>query len=362
MGITEYDLTAFGVAVPIRVIEQPQLIFRLKHPAAGCIDCFLAAASGAYGIGECYQPGRNHIHIKTGFEALDSRVFLGSTYPVIAKLLQAAVVGYDKTLEAPLVAQQVGQEPLVACSGHTMHGIESRHDGTCSGINGSLVGLQVLVEHMEIIRIDIVVLSSGFDCSVEGEMLDARHHRSRVGDVCTLVSAHHRFGYTATQIGILAAAFGDTSPAPVMAYIDHGRECPAYTVSRRLRCRYLCRTLDCFHIPRTGQSQGDGKDRLIAVNHIHTEEQWNSQTALLDSDALHLADGLCAFEVEQSAHLACAYIFGDVALAGSTGDDIAGNGQVELPEFLLERHLRHEVIDKALHLRIFVATRGGTAE
>ena len=98
------------------------------------------------------------------------------------------------------------------------------------------------------------------------------------------------------------------------------------------------------------------------MNHIHTEEQRNTQTTLLYRDALHFANCLRTFEVKQTAYSALSDILRDIALASSAGDDIAGNGQVELPEFLFKRHLRHEVVYKAVHLGVFVATRGGTSE
>lgn len=98
------------------------------------------------------------------------------------------------------------------------------------------------------------------------------------------------------------------------------------------------------------------------MDDIHTEDQRNTQTALLDGDALHLADRLRALEVKQTAYPALPDILGDIALACSAGDDIAGNGQVELSEFFLERHLRHELINKAVHLGVFVATRGAARE
>ena len=67
----------------------------------------------------------------------------------------------------------------------------------------------------------------------------------------------------------------------------------------------------------------------------------------------YLADRFGALEVEQTAYPALTYIFRHVTLAGSTGDNVAGHRQVELPKFLLEGHLCHQFVNKHAHLRIF---------
>ena len=51
-----------------------------------------------------------------------------------------------------------------------------------------------------------------------------------------------------------------------------------------------CRTLDRLHVPGTGQGQRDGKDGLIAVDHVHPEQQRNAEAAFLHRDFLDFAD------------------------------------------------------------------------
>ena len=92
------------------------------------------------------------------------------------------------------------------------------------------------------------------------------------------------------------------------------------------------------------------------MNNIHAEQQRYAQSALLDGYALHLADRFGALEVEQTAYPALTYIFRHVTLAGSTGHDVAGYRQVELPKFLLEGHLCHQFVNKHAHLRIFAGS------
>ena len=222
-----------------------------------------------------------------------------------------------------------------------MYGVERRHHRACTGIDSGFVGTHIFVESMKIVGIDIVVLSSGFHQAVQCKVLDARHHRCRIGKRCTLVAMHHSFGYAAAEVRVFAAALADTSPATVMTDVHHRRERPAYSIGCRLTGSDSRGLLNGVHIPRAGECQWDRKDGLVAVNNIHAEQQRYAQTALLDGYALHLADRFGALEVEQTAYPALAYIFRHVTLAGSTGDNIAGHRQVELPKFLLEGHLCH---------------------
>ena len=205
---------------------------------------------------------------------------------------------------------------------------------------------------MKIVGIDIVVLSSGFHQSVQCKVLDACHHRCGVCQRCALIAVHHGFGYAAAEVRVFAAALADTSPAAVMTHIHHRREGPAYTIGCCLAGSDLCRLLDGIHIPGAGECQRDRKDGFIAVNNIHAEQQRYTQSALLDGYALHLAYRFDPLEVEQTAYPALTYIFRHVTLAGSTGDDVAGYRQVELPKFLLEGHLCHQFVNKHAHLRV----------
>ena len=58
----------------------------------------------------------------------------------------------------------------------------------------------------------------------------------------------------------------------------------------------------------------------------------------------------------------CSIFLGYVTAFGLPGSDFTGNGQVQLPYFLLYGHSLHQGIDKAVHvLRRFLRLHGGGA-
>ncbi len=86
------------------------------------------------------------------------------------------------------------------------------------------------------------------------------------------------------------------------------------------------------------------------MDHVHTEDQRNTQAAFLYSQLLYIPDALYPFEVEETAHLSAGDLSGDVAALRLSGDDLSGNGQIELPDLLFQRHPAHQVVDEAIHI------------
>ncbi len=193
-------------------------------------------------------------------------------------------------------------------------------------------------------------------------MLNARHHGGTVGQVGTLISLNHGAADGSTQEGVLAIALAHASPARLAAHVNHGAECPTDAVGCGLDGGDAGRVADGIHVPTHRQSEGNREYCLIAMNHVHTENQGDAQAALFDGHLLQLTDALDTLHVEQSAHLTGLNLVHDISADGRTSDDVARDGQVELSEFLLQGHLRHEVVDKAVHLRVIHALGEGKAQ
>ena len=194
-----------------------------------------------------------------------------------------------------------------------------------------------------------VIVTAGFRCAVQGKVLHTSHHGVGGSQIGPLIALYHGLRNATAQIGVLAAAFAHAPPPGLAADVHHGAECPGNSVGSGLNGGNAGRIADGIHVPAHRQGKGDGENGLVTVNYIHAENERDVQAALLHGDALHLLDFIHSLEVEQSAHLSGLDFAGDVAALGRAGDDFAGDGQVELPNFLLQGHLAHQVINKLVH-------------
>lgn len=86
------------------------------------------------------------------------------------------------------------------------------------------------------------------------------------------------------------------------------------------------------------------------MNHVHTEQQGDAQAAVLYGKFLHFADVLHAFQVEQTSDFTVADFTGNVAALGLSGDDVSRYRQVELTDFLVQRHFAHQLRNEFIHL------------
>ena len=142
-----------------------------------------------------------------------------------------------------------------------------------------------------------------------------------------------------------------------MADIHHRGERELDAISRSFRSGNLSRLADALHIPRARQTKRNREDGLVAVDNIHTENDGDAQSTFFYSNALQFRNAFSPFEVKHSPHFAFANRGYDIALQGTSARyDIARYGEIELPEFLLERHFLKQVRHKTVHLFVSFST------
>ena len=71
------------------------------------------------------------------------------------------------------------------------------------------------------------------------------------------------------------------------------------------------------------------------MNHVHTYEQRDAQTAVLDGDFLQSLDLVEPFDIENSAHVALGDIAAYLGVKCAAGGDVASYHQVQLTNLLL---------------------------
>ena len=171
-----------------------------------------------------------------------------------------------------------------------------------------------------------MVVAAALGRAVAGKVLHTRHNVGVRREIA-LIATHQRFGNARAQERVFAGTFSHTTPAGIVADVDHRAIGPAHAVAAGFARRNACRLFNGWDVPRAGQCQRNRKGGLVAVNHIEAENQWNFQAALLYGNLLCNAHLLGAGEAEHTAHLAFGYLFGYIGVGLGAGEN-AGNGEV----------------------------------
>ncbi len=172
-----------------------------------------------------------------------------SAQAVYHHLVDCGIVGDYETVEAPEVAEHIGEQPAVSAGGNAVDNIERCHEAASTFFSSSLVRLEIFVEHSLPAHVHGVVVAATFGSAVQCEMLHTGHYLVVGLHIAPLVSAHHGAGDLRTKARVLAGTLGDTPPTWFAAYVDHGAECPAYACCGSLGSRYPGTLLDGVHIP-----------------------------------------------------------------------------------------------------------------
>ena len=98
----------------------------------------------------------------------------------------------------------------------------------------------------------------------------------------------------------------------------------------------LADTSPTFFIASVSHEQErDREHRLVTMNYVHTYEQRDAQTAVLDGDFLQSLDFVKPFDVENSAHVALGDIAAYLSIKCAAGGDVASYHQVQLTNLFL---------------------------
>ena len=339
------------VAMAVGVVKEAHHIFRFQHAAAGIVNHLLG--NFAF-LDQCLQvlhiAAGTHVHVGTGLHG-QLRVVLQVAEAVARHLGNAGIVRHDESAESPGAAQHVVQQPAVGGGMLAIDEVEARHHAAHTGLHRSLVRREALVEHTQVAHVHRIIVTSGLDGSVQGIVLQAGHeivHRREVA----LISAYQGLSDESAQIGILAVTLGDTSPAGVECDVHHRAVRPVDAVRRGLLGCDACSLLDGCRIPAAGLGQRNGEDGLVAMNDIQSHEQGNAQAGLLHGNLLHGAYLVAPHGVEHRSQFASGDESAQLGVHRTAGTHIAAGLQVQLPDFLTQRHLRHQFADKRIHLLV----------
>ena len=131
-----------GLVAPVaeRIFEQTEAVFSLQHVPAGLVDPLHVDPSLRRQVLQMVQIAlRNHVPVQSGIHR-QRRAILGRPHAVRLHFGDGRVVRHDEAVEAHPAAQQVGEQPPVARSGHAVDHVEGGHRRPGSGIHGRPIG------------------------------------------------------------------------------------------------------------------------------------------------------------------------------------------------------------------------------
>ncbi len=190
-----------------------------------------------------------------------------------------------ETLEAPVFAQHVGQQPVIAARGHVVQIHIGAHEAARTRLLRRMERHQVDVVHQFFRHIGGVVVAPAVRCAVTGKVLHAGQHTAR-SEMRTLESEYLRARHGSAEVRIFTRAFHDPAPARVTRNIDHRRESPVDARGPRVLRRQMLRPFLHRGIPRRSHRQRDRKDRAVPVNNIESEKNGNVQAGLVHREML----------------------------------------------------------------------------
>ena len=177
-------------------------------------------------------------------------------------------------------------------------------------------------------------------------MLGAGQHAIGGRRVAALDPAHLRLGHAAAEIGVLPCPFDDAAPARVARDVDHRREGPVQAGGARLLGGERGGLFHHHRIPAGGERERHGQDRAVSVDHVHREQERDTEARFLDRNLLQLAQRLGAGDVEEGAHLAAAHAVHHALVEARVERLLPAAGDlVHLADLLSQRHLADQLAD-----------------
>ncbi len=263
-------------------------------------------------------------------------------------LAYRTVVCHYKTIKLPLITQDIFDKPLVGCGMLTVYKIERGHKRTSARLSSCLIRRKILIKHTQVGHIHRVIIASTLHCAIESIVLHTRHDIIWFGKI-SLVSAHHSFSYSATEVRIFTPTLCYTSPACIQCDVHHRRIHPVDACRRTFECSHTGATLNGIHIPRATQSQRDREHRLVSVDDIHAHDKRYSQATLLHSYLLQFLYLLCALDIKYTTKITLSHKGAKRTIKSTSSFYVTSRKQVELTYLLLQGHLRHQFIDESFH-------------
>ena len=329
----------------VRIVKQPHVIFHVEHVTRRVIQLRHRHFAGFD------QPRQvlavilvAHAHVNAGLERHAHRIFRIGGGAVFNQLFDGPVVRHGNAFKAPLIAQNVLQQPGIRGRWRAVQRVQRHHHRAAACIQTGFVRRHIVVKQALWTHVHGVVLFTALHGTVGGEVLHAGHHRIAIRRAFALHRFHHRFAHDGGQIGIFAKTFRGASPARIAGDIDH--RCPGHI--QAVVGGFIRRDAsDGFHrveVKRGRQPKANREDGTLAVQHVIGKKERDFQAAQFHHLILHFTDVLTGNGVKNRAHLAVFDHLADRFFRVIRADAY----QTQLANLFIDGHFRQQLGDKRI--------------
>lgn len=328
--------------IDVGVLKEAKAKLHLQNGADRSVDLGGSELACLEGGGKsCGEGGviDGHLHVDSGVESTVCGIVSVLGEAMGLQALDGVGVGDDKAFEAPLVSEDIGEEPVVASGGHIIEVHVGRHDGCCTGVDGGVEWFQIDVLELGIGDVGGVVIAASLGSTVSGEVLDGGEDMVGSADVVALKAANLSGGKGRAEVGVFACTFDDASPTGIAGDINHGTEGPVDANGAGFPGGDGLGTGGEGRIPGGGHGKGHGEDGAEAMNDVKSEEERDVKAGVLHGEMLEAVDLVGIGDEEERADVACLDACFD-RLRGAKEEEL-----IELSELLLHSHLMEEGLD-----------------
>ena len=174
------------------------------------------------------------------------------------------------------------------------------------------------------------------------------------GEIRSLEAAGLGRRHLASNPSVFAGALDDAAPARVARHVKHRREGQRNAILRSFFGGDARRFLPKIGVEQASFRQGDGKNRVMAMDDVETHKQGNAETRFLDREALDVARFVRPPKIEQVSDPSSSNSLLQIAKLAGTSNHAGRRDHIELPDLFLERHRGEQRID-ASHAPAFIS-------
>ena len=263
-------------------------------------------------------------------------------------------VAHHEPLEAPELAQHLGEEPAVAGGGDAVERHVRRHHVAGARLDGRAERREVGVPQLGVGEVDLVVVTPAERGAVPREVLGPGDDAVGSAEPLALEAPHLGDRHRRAEVRVLAGALDDAAPARVAGDVDHRREGPVDADRPRLPRGDRLAAGDGVRVPRGRHRDRHRQDRPEPVDDVEREQRRDAVPVAVDDEPLEAVDLGGVGDEQQGPELAARHRglgpgrlvrVGEVARRVGLGEPAEVEVLRQLAGLLLRRHRREQLLD-----------------